>query len=197
MPAGMRVRESIVQSVTQHAVIERAISHAVAPATSREEIRRLIHVLHAACHSNVNVPKGNLLRSGDDGLRARAADAIDGERWSADREPGVDGSLPCGIHLVASLDYVAHDNRFHLIGAKFRPRDRGADGHRTESRSRNVLERASKGADRRSNRLCENNGTLRIHGKPPESKVKCTSVCVRKLLRCTARSSCRTRHGCP
>src|SRR5262249_17921227 len=160
MPPGMRVRESIVQSVTQHAVIERAIAHAVAPATSREEIRRLIHVLHTACHRDVDVPEGNLLRSGDDSLRARAADPIDSEPWNADRKPGVNRSLPRGIHLVASLDDVTHDNRLHLIGAKFRPRDCRANHHRTESRSRNILERASKGADRRPNRLCENNGTL-------------------------------------
>src|SRR4029434_436500 len=149
-----------------------AIAHAVAPTASRYEIRRLIHVLHAPRHRDIDVAEGDLLRSGDDGLRSRAADPIDGESWGDDREPGVDGSLAGGIHLGAGLDDVAHDDRFHIIGANVRARDRSGDCYRTESGSRNVLERASKGADGRPNRLRENERPLRCHGKPPESKVK-------------------------
>src|SRR5215471_2347162 len=171
MPARVRVRESVVQSVAQHTVIEHPIAHAVAPTAARYEIRRLVHVLHAPRHRDIDIAEGDLLGSGDDGLRSRAADPIDGECWSNDREPGVDGSLPGGIHLGASLDDVAHDDRFHIIGANVRARDRSGDCYRPKSGSRNVLERASKGADRRPDRLRENNRTLRCHGKPPESKV--------------------------
>ena len=77
----------------------------------------------------------------------------------------MDGGLPGGIHLGAGLHDIAHDHGFHLLGAKLRARNRGADRHRTESGSRNVLEAAAKGADRRPNRLCENNRALRCHGK--------------------------------
>src|SRR5215831_7245938 len=49
------------------------------------------------------------------------------------------GSLAGGIHLGASLDDVAHYNRFHIIGANIRSRDRSGDCYRTESGSRNVL----------------------------------------------------------
>src|SRR5215468_5544211 len=171
MPARVRVRESVVQSVAQHTVIEHPIAHAVTPSASRHEIRRLVHVLHAPRHRDIDIAEGDFLRSRDDRLRTRAADPIDGERWSGDREPGVDASLAGGVHLGASLDDVAHDYRFHIIGANVRARDRSDDCYRPKSGSRNVLERASKGADRRPNWLRENNRTLRCHGKPPESKV--------------------------
>src|SRR5262245_21115408 len=62
----------------------------------------------------------------------------------------MDGSLPGGIHLRAGLHDIAHDDGFHLLGAKLSACNRGADRHRTEGGSRNVLERASKGADCRS-----------------------------------------------
>src|SRR5215470_17372171 len=139
MPARVRVRECVVQSVAQRTVIKHPISHAVAPTASRYEIRRLVHVLHAPRHRDIDVAEGDLLRSGDDGLRSRAADPIDGESWGGDREPGVNGSLAGGIHLGASLDDVAHYNRFHIIGANIRSRDRSGDSYRTESGSRNVL----------------------------------------------------------
>ena len=38
MPAGMRVRESVVQTVAPHTLIERAITHAVAPRKSLVEL---------------------------------------------------------------------------------------------------------------------------------------------------------------
>src|SRR5215471_5444849 len=171
MPARVRIRESVVQSVAQHTVIEHPIAHAVAPTASRYEIRRLIHVLHAPRHRDIDIAAGDFLRRGDDGLRYRAADSIDGECWGGDRGPGVDGSLAGGIHLGASLDDVAHDDRFHIGGANVRARDRSGDCYRPKSGSRNVLERASKGADRRPNRLRENNRTPRCHCKPPKSKV--------------------------
>jgi hypothetical protein len=59
----------------------------------------------------------------------------------------------------------------YLLGAKLRARDCGANRHRTESGSGYILERASKGADRRPNRLRENNRTLRCHGRSPWSNV--------------------------
>jgi hypothetical protein len=69
----------------------------------------------------------------------------------------MDRSLPGWIHLVAGLHDVAHHDGFNLVGVKVRTRDRGSNRHRAESGSRNVLERASKGADFRPNRLCEDN----------------------------------------
>ena len=118
----MRVGERIVQSVAQDAVIELAVAHAVAPATARDEIRRLVHVLHAARHRDIDISQGNLLGGRNNGLCPRAADAIDRKRRRRDRQPGMDSRLPGGIHLGAGLDDIAHDDGFHLVGAKLRAR---------------------------------------------------------------------------
>src|SRR5262245_62265140 len=187
MPARVRVRESVVQSVAQHTVIEHAITHAVAPTASRNEIRRLVHVLHASRHRDIDIAEGDLLRSGDDGLRSRAADPINGECWSGDRKPGVDASLSGGIHLGASLDDVAHDNRFHIIGANVRARDRSGDCYRTKSRSRNVLERASKGADRRPNRLGEDRKSTRLNSS--HLGISYAVFCLKKKKKTTTNKS--------
>jgi hypothetical protein len=172
LPAGMRVGERIVQSVAQHAIIELAIAHAVAPPTARDEIRRLLHVLHAASHRDIDISKGNLLGRGNNGLCPRAADAIDRKRRRHDGQPGMDSRLPGGIHLGAGLDDVAHDDSFHLVGAKLRARDRSADRHSTESGSWHVLETASKGADRGANRFGENDCT-RCHDKASRWYARC------------------------
>jgi hypothetical protein len=69
----------------------------------------------------------------------------------------MDGSLSSRIHLGARLHDIAHDNRFHLIGAEFRASNRGADRDSAEIGSRYVLEAATKSADRGANGFCENN----------------------------------------
>src|SRR6516225_6820862 len=48
MPARMRIGKRVVQAVAQHAVVKLSVAHAIAPAGARNEIRRKIHVLHAA-----------------------------------------------------------------------------------------------------------------------------------------------------
>jgi hypothetical protein len=70
MPPGMRVREGVVQAVAQHIVIERGIAHTVAPAAARDQVRRLVHVLHAARDRDIDVAERDLLGGRDDGLRA-------------------------------------------------------------------------------------------------------------------------------
>ena len=167
VPAGVSVRERVVQPVAQHAVIELAVAQAVAPAAARDEIRRKIHVLHAARHRDLDVAQQDLLRRRDDGLRARAANAIDGHRRRRHRQPRMHGGLPGRIYLGAGLHDIAHDDRFNLVGAKPGALDRGADRHRAEIGSRHVLEAAAKRADRGANGFCENDGALRCHGKPP------------------------------
>jgi hypothetical protein len=153
MPAGMRVRESVVQAVAQHAVVELAVTHAVAPANARHEVRRLVHVLHAARHRDIDVAEGNLLRSRDDRLRSGAADPVDRERRDRDRQPGMDGGLPGRIHLGAGLHDIAHDDGAHLVGAKLSARDRGADRHGTEIGRRYLFESAAEGTDCSTNRF--------------------------------------------
>jgi hypothetical protein len=68
----------------------------------------------------------------------------------------MDGGLTGRIHFGAGLHHIAHDDRFHLVGAKFCALDRAADRDSAEIRRRYVLEAAAKRTDRRSNGFCEN-----------------------------------------
>jgi len=68
----------------------------------------------------------------------------------------MDRRLSGWIHLGASLYDIAHDDCFHLVGAKLCARDGCADRHRAEIGSRYVLEAAAKGANRGADRFCEN-----------------------------------------
>jgi hypothetical protein len=62
VPAGSGVGEGVVEAVAQHAVVELAVAQPVAPPPARDEVRRLIHVLHAARHRNVDIAERDLLR---------------------------------------------------------------------------------------------------------------------------------------
>jgi hypothetical protein len=86
------------------------------------------------------------------------------ERRNCHRQPGMYGCLPGRIHLGARLHDIAHDNRFHLIGAEFRASNRGADRDSPEIGRRHVLQAAAKGADRGANRFGKNDCT-RCHDK--------------------------------
>jgi hypothetical protein len=155
VPAGRRVRKRIVQPIPQHAVIELAIPHPVAPSAARDQIGREIHVLHATRHGHVDIPQQDLLRGRDDRLGAGAAEAIDCQRGRGHWQTRVNSRLARWVHLHASLNDIAHNHRFDLVGAEPCACDRSFDGCRTEIRSRHVLEGAAERADGGAHRLCE------------------------------------------
>src|SRR5262249_51125024 len=74
VPARMLTREGIVEAIAQHAVVNLRRAHAIAPTAAIHQVRRTIHVLHPAGDCGVDLAGRDLLRGGDDGLRARAAD---------------------------------------------------------------------------------------------------------------------------
>ena len=63
VPARMRIGKRVVQAVAQNAVIKLAVAHAIAPTGARDEIRREIHILHAAGDRDVDIAECNLLRA--------------------------------------------------------------------------------------------------------------------------------------
>src|ERR1700733_7291373 len=93
VPAGRCVREGVVQPVTQNAVVELAVAQAIAPPAARDEKRRKIHVLQPPRHSDIDIAERDLLRRRDNGLRARAADPIDGQRRRRYPQGGLDRRL--------------------------------------------------------------------------------------------------------
>ena len=152
----MLAGKGVIKSVPKHAVVELAVAEPIAPAAAADEEGRLVHVLHAAGHSDVDVAQQDFLRRGHDRLRARAADPIDGHRGHGHRKPGVDDGLTGRIHLRASLDDIAHRRGLDFLGLHPRPFDGGANRDSAEVRRWYVLESAAKGADRRADRFRDN-----------------------------------------
>ena len=60
VPAGMLAGEGVVEPVVQHRVVDLGIAHAVAPAAAVHQVRRGIHVLHAAGDRGVDEAEHDL-----------------------------------------------------------------------------------------------------------------------------------------
>src|SRR5437762_4517586 len=108
VPSRMLARESVVETIAQHAVVDFGITHPLSPAPAGNEVGRLIHVLHAAGDGGFGVAEPDLLCRRGDRLRARAADTIDCHRRHGDGHTAVDRGLPRRVHAVAGLDDVTH-----------------------------------------------------------------------------------------
>ena len=152
----MLTREGIVEAVTKHAVVDLGGTHAVAPAAAIHQVRRAIHVLHTARDRDLHLACHDLLRSRDDGLSAGAAHAVHRHGRDRHRYAAADRSLPCGIHLVAGLDDVAHDDAADCPGVESRSLQRFAHHDRPQIRCRDRLQRTVVGADRGADRAAEN-----------------------------------------
>ncbi len=137
MPAGVLTGECVDQAVHQHAVMQDAVAHALAPAASGHQVRCAVHVLHAACNGEVDIAQADFVRCLGDGLGTGSAYAVDGQRRDGFRNACVDRCLARRVHLVAGLDDVAEHygadklgvqpSTFHCCpnhgGAKLRGRD--------------------------------------------------------------------------
>ena len=99
MPAGMHVGECVIEAVAQHAVVELAVAHAVAPtgAAMRYGAWSMLSMPPAA--ATVDIAEQNILRGRDDGLRPRATDPVDGQGRRGHRQSGMDARLTRRIHF--------------------------------------------------------------------------------------------------
>ena len=84
VPTGMFAGKGVVEAVTQHAVVHLRVAHPIAPSPVGDKVRSHVHVLHAAGDCAVEHAEHDLLRGGGDGLRAGAADPVDGHRRDID-----------------------------------------------------------------------------------------------------------------
>ena len=130
MPARVLARERVVQSVAQHAVVDLDIAHALTPAPTGHEVRRLIHVFHSTGDGGVDMAEPDLLRRRCDCLRTRAADAINGHRGHGDGNTAVDRGLTRRIHAGSGLDDIAHHHAADAPGIEARAPQRLAN-HRS------------------------------------------------------------------
>ena len=127
------------------------------PAAARHEVRRLIHVLHAAGDRDVGATQQDFLRHRHNRLRPRAANTVHGHGGDRHWQAGLNHRLTGGIHLHARLNHVAHRRRLDLLRLEASAIDRGADRDGAEFRRRHLLQRSAKGADRGANGLRNNN----------------------------------------
>src|SRR5438128_7082238 len=100
----MLARERVVEAVAKHAVMDFSGAHPVAPTAAIHQVRRAVHVLHAARDGGVHLAGRDLLRSRYDGLSPGATDAVHHHGWNGHRYAAADRSLTGRIHLVTGLD---------------------------------------------------------------------------------------------
>jgi hypothetical protein len=119
----------------------------VTPAAARQQVRGCVHVLHATGDSGIHRTHQDFLRGRDNRLRTRAADPIYGHGGDLDGQSSVDRRLSCGIHLVAGLHGIAHDDRTDVMRLQARPLNCCVDRNRAKIDGRNVLQRTAECAD--------------------------------------------------
>ena len=146
--AHVEVVVCLPEAVLDHRVHQCAVAHAVAAACLGQQIGRVGHRLHAACHDHLGVFSLDGLRGQGHGLQARTADLVDGERGYLIRQSAVDRGLACRSLAETSLQNAAHDALVHGCRFNARPAHRLAYRKRAQPRRGKRLERALKPAHR-------------------------------------------------
>jgi hypothetical protein len=131
----------------EHVVDALGVAHAHAVACGGVEVGAPAHGLRPAAHGHVE-PVANGLRRRDDGLQARAAQAVDVEGGRLDGAARVDGGHAAQVRVLGvGGDHVAHDHMAHGVGRQARALDGRFDGGGGELGVGNVFQRAAEGAD--------------------------------------------------
>jgi len=131
-----------------HHVDHLGVAHARAEACGQAGIGRAAHDLGAGADGNVGVAEQNRLAGADDGLQARAAQAVDVEG----RRVLAAAALECRdareVHVLGfGVDDVAEDHVADVLALHLRARERLAHDQRAQFGGRNVFQAAAKGAN--------------------------------------------------
>jgi len=139
--------EGVVQRADHH-VDHLGVAHARAKARGKAGVGRAAHVLSARADGDVCVAQQDGLAGADDGLQARAAQAVDVEGGRLDGAAAVDGRHAREVRVLGvGGDDVAHDHMAHGLGRHAGARQRLLDHQRAEIDGGGVLQRAAKGSD--------------------------------------------------
>jgi hypothetical protein len=116
----------------------------------RGDVGRLGHVLGAAHEHGLGLAEEELLGAVDDGLKARAAEAVDGERGHGDGQPALEAHVARAVDRVGGglLDVAEDHVAESLFGGDAGVREGGLGGVHGEVRGAHALERARDGAER-------------------------------------------------
>jgi hypothetical protein len=135
----------------EHVVDQLHVAHARAVARGGVEVRAAAHRLGAAADRDVAVAERDRLRRRDDGLQARAAEAIDVEGRRLDRAAGIDGGDAAQVGVLGvGGDHVAHHHVADGRGRDAAALDRGLDRGGGQLGVGHVLQRTAEGADGRA-----------------------------------------------
>ncbi len=147
VPTRVCIRESIIEPVAQHTIVEEPVSHAVTPSAARYHVRGGVHVLHASSDGRIHRAHQDFVCGRDDCLCSGATDPIYGHRGDFNRQSSVDRCLTRRIHLVTGLHGISHNHRADLLRPQARPLESGADSCSSELDGRHVLQGAAECSD--------------------------------------------------
>jgi hypothetical protein len=106
------------------------------------------HALGATADGNVGVAEQDGLRGAHHGLQARAAQAVDVERWRLGRHAAVDGRHAREVHVARlGVDDVAEDHVADVLALHAGAGQRLAHHQRAQIARRHVLQAAAKRPD--------------------------------------------------
>ena len=148
------------ETIELHVVDELALAVLDAAAHLRQ-VRRQVHVLHAASHHAMRVAKADHVRGLHHGFKAGAADLIHSDRIDGLADSSLERRLASRILPNASLQHVAHDARLHMALGGRGVLEQRLDGITTQNRCRNPREAAEELADRGATG-CNDDGL--VHG---------------------------------
>ena len=135
---------NIPQAVHDHGIDHLPVAHALAVARVVEHMGRKAHVFLPPGHHDLAVAPRYGLRRQHDGLEARAAHRVDGERWGFLGDTGLHRGLARRILAHASGQHLPHDDFPDLVCGQSRARDGFADHDGAQFRGGCFGQRAAK-----------------------------------------------------
>ena len=156
------VVERVVQG-TDHHVDHLGVAHARTKARGQAGVGRAAHVLSAAADGHVAVAQQNALAGIDDGLQARAAQAVDVVGRGGLGAAAVDGRHARQIHVFGfGVDHVAKHHMAHVFALGAGAGQGLAHHQGGEFGGWGVFEAAAKRADGGANRADHNNFSAHV-----------------------------------
>ena len=139
--------ERVVQRADHH-VHHLGVTHAGAPAHIERGVGRAAHAFGAATNGHIGVAQQNALAGADDGLQARAAQAVHVECRGAFSASAMDGRHARQIHVLGlGIDHVAKHHMAYVFALGLGARQGLSHHLRGQIGGGNVFQAAAEGAN--------------------------------------------------
>ena len=120
-------RERVGEPVVDHRIEHLRVPHAIAETCLREQVGRARHRLHPSSNTDLQLAGADRLVQQHRGAQARRAHLVDGLRGHLLGDAGFDLCLARGDLALTSLQDLAHDDVFDLLGRDLRALQRRFD----------------------------------------------------------------------